>query len=52
MYPDQITLSNLIGYSLGEKTVGFFVCLLGGLVERHFTGVIMERRLKDGVYNK
>lgn len=42
MHPDQITVLNLLGDSLCEKTVRFFVCLPGGLVEGDFTGVVVE----------
>lgn len=42
MHPDQITVLNFLGDSFCEKTVRFFVCLPGGLVEGDFTRVVVE----------
>lgn len=40
--PDQIAVLDFLCNSLGEESVGFLVCLPGGLVKGNFTGVIVE----------
>lgn len=46
MHPDQISILDFFGNSLGEQAVGFFVGAPCGLVEGDLTGVVVEERPK------
>lgn len=51
VYPYEIAIIDLTCYSFGEKAVGFAVSFPVRLVKRDFSGMVMEQRPEDRVYD-
>lgn len=49
--PNQIAILNVLDNGLGKKAVDFLVSDPGGFVKGDFTGVVVEQRPEDGIYN-
>lgn len=50
MDPDQIAVLDILDDGLCKETVDFLVGNPSGFVECDFTGVVVEKRPKDGIY--